>query len=120
MSKSKLVALLFALFITWVIFAADTGTFPPAIRYLYDLPGYDKIGHFVLYGILALLLALAFPRRGRLRLTKAALLLAALVALEEFSQSFFPNRTASWVDLTFSFLGILAGDWLAGRFRKKS
>jgi len=116
--KTKILALLFLLFIVLVIVVADAGAMPPFIRALYDFPNGDKLGHFILYGILAFLLARAFPRPARLgRFSAPVVILALLVfaALEEYSQKFFSTRTSDLVDLTFSFLGILTGTWLASR-----
>jgi VanZ family protein len=89
---------------------------PLFARAIYDFPGGDRVGHFVLYGILAFLLASAFPRAVRLGLVSVPgviLVLLAFAALEEYSQTFFSTRTADLVDLVFSILGILVGGWLA-------
>ena len=112
----KTFALLFLLIILLVIVAADLDAIPPVVRDLYRFPGGDLLGHFVLYGLLAYLLARAFPRPqhlGRFSIPIIVLPLLALIALEEFSQSFFAARTASLSDLTFSFLGVALGTWLA-------
>jgi VanZ family protein len=116
----RLAALLFLLFILLIILAADTGSMPSFIRAVYNFPGGDKVGHLILYGILAFLLARAFPRPltwepGFVTPVMLALLVFAL--LEELSQSLFATRTFDLLDLTCSFLGVLAGTWLA--LRKK-
>ena len=116
--KIKIFALLFLLFIVLVIIGADNGNLSPYLRSIYDFPGGDKIGHFTLYGILAYLLARAFPQPLRLGRVSAPIAIIGLVifaTLEEYSQKFFPSRTFDLLDLTFSLLGILAGTWLAGR-----
>ena len=113
--KMKLIALLFLLFILLVIVAVDQGSLPHFIHALYNFPGGDKIGHFALYGLLAFLLAYAFPRParlGRISIPLVVLILLFFVALEEYSQRFFSTRSSDLVDLTFSFLGVLAGTWL--------
>jgi VanZ family protein len=116
--KPKILALLFLLFILLVIVVADAGAMPPFLRAVYDFPNGDKLGHFILYGILAFLLASAFPRPARLgRVSVPMVILALLIfaGLEEYTQQFFSTRTSDLIDLTFSFLGILTGTWLAGR-----
>jgi VanZ family protein len=111
----KVLALLFLFLIILIIVAADLDAIPPFVRDVYRFPNGDKVGHFILYGILGYLLARAFPRRlrlGRFNFPVVILGLLFFVALEEFSQSFFA-RTASFADLAFSFLGIWLGTWLA-------
>lgn len=118
--KIKILALLFLLFILLVIVAADTGWMPPFIRAIYDFPNGDRLGHFILYGILAFLLARAFPRPLRLGPFAIPLVILALLvfaAAEEYTQNFFSTRTPDLVDLSCSYLGILAGTWLSYQFR---
>lgn len=72
----------------------------------------------MLYGILAFLLARAFPKPlqlGRFSMPIAVLVLIAFAALEEYSQKFFSTRTSDIIDFTCSLLGILTGTWLAAR-----
>jgi polysaccharide biosynthesis protein VpsQ len=114
----KILALLFLLFILLVIVAADLGAIPPFIHAMYAFPNGDLVGHFVLYGILAFLLAHAFPKRlnlGRWPVPITALAILAFAALEEISQGWFATRTSSWLDFACSLLGILLGSWLATR-----
>lgn len=122
MTKTKLLRfgplLGFGLFLVWVAYAADTGTFPTWIRALYRFPGGDWVGHFVLYGILAWLAVRAWPRRVRLlrwRFPLAAGWVALAALLEELSQFYFPLRTPSLADLAFGLLGLSFGAWLAAR-----
>ena len=113
----KYVAALFALFIVAVIVLADTNQLG-FIKALYDFPNGDKAGHFLLYGILSLLLNLTLlrsrrfpdPRRAAWTLT---LLLALAIGLEELSQTLVPERTPDWWDLLFSYLGVAMGAWAA-------
>jgi len=51
----KYITILFALFMAAVVVAADRGTLPASIKALYDFPNGDKVGHFVLLGILSFL-----------------------------------------------------------------
>ena len=102
---------LFSLLILSIVILANLDQFPRPIKYLYDFPGGDKLGHFVLFGILSFLLnksALSlFPNRIPTRLIlNVSLLLAILIGLEEWSQSLFPARTMSIFDLLASYTGV--------------
>lgn len=107
----KWLAVLFTLFIILVIIMADAGVLAHYVGFVYAFPFGDKAGHFILYGILTLLLNVAlfrsYPDRSRLRLAfRCGLTLALLIGLEEFSQQYFSSRTFDPVDLTFSYLGV--------------
>jgi len=108
----KLPAILFTLFIILVIILADAGILNRYIGSIYKFPFGDKAGHFILYGVLVLLLNLAlfrsYPNQNRNWLViKCGLVLTLLIGLEEFSQKYFSSRTFDIVDLSFSYLGIL-------------
>lgn len=114
----KWLAILFTLFIILVIVLADAGVLARYVGFVYEFPWGDKAGHFILYGILALLLNLALfrsrsePSRRRFAI-KLGLFLALLIGLEEFSQQYFSHRTFDLLDLSFSYLGLLSFSWLA-------
>ena len=117
----KWAAFFFGLFIVVIIILADKGMLG-ILGVVNDIPYGDKAGHFILYGILTLLIDLALfrsrPHPSRqLIAVRVALILALLIGLEEFSQQYFPSRTFDLVDLTFSYLGVLFFSWLA--LRKK-
>ena len=114
----KLPAILFTIFIVLVIILADIGILNRYVGFIYNFPFGDKAGHFILYGVLVLLLNLAlfrsFPGQKRNRLVlNCGLILALLIGLEEFSQKYFSSRTFDLVDLTFSYLGVLFFSWVA-------
>ena len=119
----KYLAVFFSLFIIGVIILADQNAIPPFIRALYDFPNGDKLGHFILFGLLNLILTLTFlralpnqtPRRVAL---SVGLILAIAIAAEEFSQQFFSARTFDLIDLTASYIGLIVGGWAAWKFRK--
>ena len=111
------VAILFALFIFLIIVLADLGKLG-IFGYFNRLPMGDKAGHFILYGILTLLIDLSLfrslPSRSRMQITLiSGVILAVLIGLEEFSQQFFAKRSFDLVDLTFSYLGVIFFSWLA-------
>jgi len=114
----KYFAALFLAFIIGLIILADADLLPDFVRELYKFPNGDKVGHFVLYGLLIFFITRAFlsslpTRRGGWVTLSVGLILAVFVALEELSQMFFSARTFSLLDLTASFLGIIVGGWVA-------
>ena len=110
---ARWLTLVLTLVLAAIIVAADRGALPGIIQRLYAFPGGDKVGHAALFGGLAFVATLAFPRRmlavGRVRLPTAAVVVGVLVAIEEASQARFPDRTLSLADLTASYVGIAAG-----------
>ena len=111
-------AILFTLFIILVIVLADAGILVRYVGFIYEIPFGDKVGHFILYGILTLLINLALfrsrPDESRMGLAvKCGLTLALLIGLEEYSQRYFASRTFDLIDLTFSYLGVLCFSWVA-------
>lgn len=113
----KRLAILFVLFVVLIIVLADMGKLG-ILKIINQIPYGDKAGHFILYGIMTLLLDLAlirsFPNRSpKLVVLRTGLILAVIICLEEFSQQYFPSRTFDLVDLTFSYLGVGCFSWLA-------
>ena len=121
---TKWLAVAFSIFIIVVIILADMGTLPGLIRGLYDFPNGDKLGHFILYGILSLLLNLAFtlhPSRNLPRtIWTVSLILALLIGLEEWSQSMFDSRTMDIVDLLASYAGVTIAAFVVWRIRNRA
>ena len=90
---------------------------------LYDFPYGDKLGHFLVFGLLSLMVNMAVLERrpGNAKVVlRATLVLAVLIGLEEFSQRWFPSRTSSAWDLMASYLGVATSAWIAIRIRRKS
>ena len=119
----KWLAILFSLLIVIIIVLADMGALPSFLQVWNDLPYGDKAGHFILYGILTLLIDLTLFRsfqfqRPKLVAVISGLLLAVLIGLEEFSQQYFANRTFSLMDLSASYLGVIFFSWLAIKIKR--
>jgi polysaccharide biosynthesis protein VpsQ len=119
----KWLAILFSLLIILIIVLADMGSLPQFLQVWNDFPYGDKAGHFILYGILTLLVDLALfrslPKRSPVWLTiTSGLVLSLLIGLEEFSQQFFANRTFSLNDLAAGYLGVIFFSWLALRVHR--
>ena len=113
----KWLTILFALFIILIIVLADQGNLG-ILKLINQIPYGDKAGHFILYGILTLLLDLtlirSLPDRSPKRVVViCGLILAVFIGLEEFSQQYFPSRTFDLIDLTFSYLGVIFFSWFA-------
>ena len=113
-------AALFLAFIIGLIVLADADLLPDFINAIYDFPNGDKVGHFILYGLLNFFITRAFlsslpTRRGGWVTLSVGLILALFVALEEFSQKYFASRTFSLLDLTASLLGIIVGGWVGNK-----
>ena len=119
--RMKWLAILFALFLALVIVLADAGKLG-VLGFINQIPYGDKAGHFLLFGILTLLLDLTFirslPNRDpKLVALLVGLILALLIGAEEYSQQFFNSRTFSLLDLAFSCLGVIFFSWVV--LRKK-
>jgi VanZ family protein len=114
----KWLAILFTLFILLIIVLADAGILAHYVGFVYEFPFGDKAGHFMLYGILTLLIDLALfrarPDQSRWWIAfMSGLVLALLIGLEEISQQSFSSRSFDLVDLTFSYLGVAFCSWVA-------
>ncbi|WP_256871047.1 VanZ family protein [Shewanella sp. Scap07] len=89
------------LFISWAIYSANIGQQTLFTELVRALPYGDKIGHFVLFGTLSLLLNLSLSMRvfRPLKCYWGTLLVAVFVVVEEGSQALIPSRTFDLADL---------------------
>jgi len=118
----KWITALFALFIILIIVLADNGQLG-ILKLVNQIPYGDKAGHFILYGILTLLIDLtlfrSLPFQNPRRMTViSGLILALLIGVEELSQQFFASRTVSFQDLFAGYLGVIFFSWLALKINK--
>lgn len=92
-----------------IIIFADFGFLPTHI--LREIPNYDLIGHFVLYGIASMVCYFLTLDKGlrvwKLTIPVGPLWVIVFAVFEEFTQIFIPKRTFSLDDLAFSIYGIL-------------
>ena len=114
----KYISVFFLIFIISVIVLADNGSLPHSIRAIYDFPNGDKLGHFILFGLLNFFITRAyltsFPSKPLTwALLSIDLILAVFIGFEEWSQKFFPNRTSDIVDLLASYAGLVTFGFLA-------
>ncbi len=114
----------FFLVLAAIVIAADRGRLPSFIMALYRFPGGDKVGHFLLMGLLAGLVNLALPiwpsRQPWRSLLLGSAALLVLITLEELSQGLFANRTLSWLDWFSSLAGIICFGYAAWLWRRRS
>jgi hypothetical protein len=93
-----------------IILLADFRVIPKRVFTLYDFPYGDKVGHFFLMGLFSFLVNMSLNMRKvsvfSVSILLGSLIVVILTTVEEFSQSFFPSRTASFFDLAASYLGI--------------
>ena len=104
-------ALAYTALLAAAVVAANSGHLPAFAQYLHDLPGGDKVLHFLMFGTLALVANLALTASGKRQLARAivtgCLITAIIATVEEFTNQFVPSRDWSLGDLTANYLGIL-------------
>jgi VanZ family protein len=110
-------ALAFGAFVLGISVLASTGLRGDIARLAAGVPGGDVTGHFLLMGLLAFFVVLGFSRvrvaRRRLGVLGSALIVSALVTLDELAQLLLPARRFSLVDLAASYAGIVVFTLLA-------
>lgn len=105
----KYIAGLFLAFIASLIYMANTGQGHVLFTLKQQFAYGDKIGHFFLYGTMAMLLNLALNGKsikGNALLQLGSVLVLIATTLEEFSQLFIARRTFSLLDLAANVSGI--------------
>lgn len=78
----------------------------------------DKVGHFLAYGWLGLLPAIAFVRKRSVYLSATAMIV--LGAVLELCQSYVPQRMASPGDIIANTLGVFIGLVIASVLRNRT
>ena len=111
--RLRFLTLLYGLTLIIIIVAADRGilvTRALAIQVLAALPAGDKIGHFVLMGLMSYLLNACLGghqiRWQRYALLTGSAVVGALVTVEELSQLWMTHRSFDLADLAADFAGI--------------
>jgi hypothetical protein len=115
MRCARLALLGFGSFLCGLVWLADSGRARWLFRMAESIPGGDKVGHFVLFGLLAFLVNLVMRatvfRFGKLTVLKGSAIVMVIVIAEEVSQQFFVSRSFELLDLTAD----LAGIWIFGQ-----
>ena len=112
-------ALSFLTFICWIIIQADLGQSIALSKLIRHLPYGDKMGHFLLYGILAFLVNLALKNRKLTifghQVLLGSLLVLVFALLEECTQMALSTRDFELWDMFCDLVGIVLFSWLALR-----
>ncbi len=103
-------SLLFFVFISYIIIQVDSGSSDMWLEFSKGIRYSDKIGHFTLYGVMALLLNFSFNFQKMtvkgIRFYSGSIIVLTFAVTEELTQLFFENRTFDFYDILFDFLGI--------------
>lgn len=109
-----IIPLTFFIFISFIIFLADTADHNFAFRLVGHIPYGDKIAHALLYGIMALALNYGLNFRsyklselGHHDLQIGAIIVLIFATIEECSQYYIPSRTFDLGDLLADFIGVV-------------
>ncbi len=98
--------------IIWVciILGLSFSSFDQAAKY--DIPGIDKVAHFGMFFVLALL-AIIQVKRKRLTILNVVVFSIFLAAITELVQHFFiDNRHGNWLDFLSNLAGLGSGIFL--------
>jgi VanZ family protein len=105
------ITLLYAAALATILVLADARLLPAFVAHINELPVVDKVIHFSMFGILALLVNLSLVRRGKWPLAGAiitgGMIVAVLATAEELSNLLVTAREYSLGDLTANYLGVL-------------
>ncbi len=86
---------------------------------IHSIQGLDKVGHFLLLGILTYLVNRSLIRGtwrfGSWNIPRGSVLIALVFTLEEFSQAFIHTRSFSLLDLAANYLGVAVFTWVSIR-----
>ena len=113
MTRLYQVTFAYAALLVALILSANAGILP--VELLLRLPGGDKLGHFLLMGLLSFLvnLCVGLGRTGRHSMVTVCLGLTFLVGLEELSQTWLEYRRYEVPDLVADIAGIFVFGFLA-------
>lgn len=104
-------ATLFFSFIVWIIFQADLQRDNLIIKIGHAVPYGDKMGHILLFGILALLINKALNFRGvdtgSIKFYLGSIIVFCFAISEEFTQLAFEHRNFDYKDIIADLMGIV-------------
>jgi len=107
----SIISVAFLMFITWIIYLANTAQNSIFFELVARIPYGDKLGHFCLFGLLTLGVNFAFKLKSykliSFNIYVGSTVVFFFVLLEELSQYFIPSRTLDITDLLADILGII-------------
>jgi len=111
------IALIYITIIILIIVMADSGQYGYVFKLVHQIPYGDKLGHFILIGLLALVVNLSLQCKKitvfNYSVLQGSAIVVALTMLEELSQFFIANRSFDLMDLLFDFIGIFVFSHIA-------
>ena len=106
----------FAAFLVLVIVLADTGNIVGLLNFMH-FKYFDKVGHFMLVGIMGFLVNLFFNCQKiqvwRFKVLKGSVWVLIPISLEELSQGLLPGRNLSIYDWLSDVAGLVVFGFLA-------
>ena len=113
-------ACVFACFIGWIILQANQGRNTVFFEWVNAIPFGDKLGHFVLFGVLSGLTIIALKGRclgiKAIQFPLGAIIVFGIAITEELSQTFFIHRTFDLLDVVADILGIVCSIIITGHY----
>ena len=117
MKAIQVLTVIFVILLIGIIIIANLGLEPAVLVFINDIPGGDKIGHFILMGLLSLFVNLSMGVKTTtiksLPFLTGSLVVILIVVMEEFSQLFLRHRGFELMDLLFDTAGIIVFGKLA-------
>lgn len=111
MNTRVLLPLSFFIFISFIIYLADTADHNFAFRLIGHIPYGDKLMHGLLYGVMALLLNYGLNYKSYklfgFNMQVGALIVLTFAGLEEITQYWFPSRTCDVFDFVADTVGVI-------------
>jgi len=118
----RLLTIIYVGLILTLIFMVDQGKYVEFFMFIHQIPFADKIGHFILIGLLAFSINLSLQCSTitlmKRQILKGSFIVFIFITLEEGSQYFIASRQFDIGDLLANYLGILFFSWLALYFKK--
>ena len=101
----------FFLFISFIIYLADTANYNFAFRMIGNIPNGDKLMHGLLYGVMALLLNYGLNFKSKkifgFNMQIGAIIVLTFAGVEEITQYWLPSRTCDFFDFVADVVGVV-------------